>query len=65
MDIEKRVLTVAEVAKALRICRPLAYKKIREGQIPAIKVGDRYLIPPIAFDKMLSDCKAKTPSGAS
>ena len=60
MEGEKKVLTVDEVAKALGICRALAYRQVRAGIIPSVKVGDRYLIPRIAFERMLSECQVKT-----
>jgi len=60
---ERKVLTVDEVAKALGICRALAYRQVRAGIIPSVKVGDRYLIPRIAFERMLSECQAKAGPG--
>ncbi len=54
MAQEIEVLTVEEVAKALGICRALAYKQVRAGVIPSVKVGDRYLISKTAFKRWLS-----------
>jgi len=54
MEIEKKVLTVAEVADALGISINLAYRQVREGKIYSIKCGDRYLIPKKAFEELLS-----------
>jgi excisionase family DNA binding protein len=54
MDIERKVLTVAEVAKILGISTNLAYRLVRAGEIYAIKCGDRYVIPKQPFELMLS-----------
>ncbi len=54
MEGEKKVLTVDEVAKALGICRALAYRQVRAGIIPSVKVGDRYLVPVTQFEKFLA-----------
>ena len=54
MDIEKKVLTVEELAKELRISKNLAYRQVREGKIYSIKCGDRYLIPTRELEKLLS-----------
>ena len=54
METEKRVLTVEEVARELRISRNLAYRQVREGKIYSIKCGDRYLIPMKSLEKLLS-----------
>ena len=38
-------LSIAQVAKILRISRVAVYKKVKKGIIPAIKVGKIYAIP--------------------
>lgn len=38
-------LSIAQVAKILRISRVAVYKKVKKGTIPAIKVGKFYAIP--------------------
>ena len=54
MEAEKKVLTVEELAKELRISKNLAYRQVREGKIYSIKCGDRYLIPVRSLDELLS-----------
>lgn len=54
MEMEKKVLTVEELAKELRISKNLAYRQVREGKIYSIKCGDRYLIPKKALEQLLS-----------
>ena len=38
-------LSIAQVAKILRISRVAVYKKVKKGIIPAMKVGKFYVIP--------------------
>ena len=59
METEKKVLTVEELAKELRISKNLAYRQVREGRIYSIKCGDRYLIPVRSLDELLSGKKRK------
>jgi excisionase family DNA binding protein len=46
-------LTVEEVAARLRIGRNKAYDAVREKIIPSIRVGDRWLIPRAAFERLM------------
>jgi len=50
MEAEKKVLTVEELAKELRI----SYRQVREGKIYSVKCGDRYLIPRKSLEELLS-----------
>jgi len=54
MEAEKKVLTVEELAKELRISKNLAYRQVREGKIYSIKCGDRYLIPARSLEQLLN-----------
>lgn len=54
MEEEKKVLTVEELAKELRISKSLAYRQVREGKIYSIRCGDRYLVPVRSLDELLS-----------
>ena len=51
---EKKVLTVAEVAKQLRTSTRFVYRQIKSGAIPSVKLGDRYFVPIKQFEDMLS-----------
>ncbi len=51
---ECKVLKPTDVAKELGISLPLVYRQLRAGNIPSIKLGDRFLIPRDAFNKWLS-----------
>jgi excisionase family DNA binding protein len=54
VDSDKKVLTVSELAKELRISTNLAYRQVRSGKIFALKIGDRYLIPVKTLEQLLS-----------
>ena len=44
-QIERLTLTVDEAAVLLRISRCSAYEAVRRGEIPAVRMGRRVLIP--------------------
>jgi excisionase family DNA binding protein len=41
----RRLLTVAEVAEELRVTRGTAYRWIRTGSLPAIRIGGTVRVP--------------------
>jgi excisionase family DNA binding protein len=45
--------TTAEVAAKLRITPDGVAKRIKRGELPAVRVGRRWLIPRKTFDAML------------
>jgi excisionase family DNA binding protein len=51
--IERRTMTISEVAEALGVCPVTAYEAARRGELPTIRVGKRWLVPVAAFNKML------------
>ncbi len=59
MQERRRVLTVKQVSEELGVSRNLIYRQVKSGVIPAVKVGDRYLIPVVAFERWLLECKSK------
>lgn len=46
-------LTVEEVAVVLGISRGLAYELVRRGEIPALRLGRRVVVPVRALEAML------------
>lgn len=48
------VMVPAEVFDRLGIGKDVGYEMLKQGQIPSIKAGKRYLIPRAAFEKMLA-----------
>ncbi|MGA8030435.1 MAG: helix-turn-helix domain-containing protein [Bryobacteraceae bacterium] len=51
--------TVAEAAKKLGISRLSAYLAVQRGEIPAVHIGRRILVPKIAFEDLLADARPK------
>jgi excisionase family DNA binding protein len=49
------VLTIDETARILRISRGLAFAGARRGDIPAIRIGRRLLVPRAALMRLLRD----------
>jgi excisionase family DNA binding protein len=43
-------MTVQEAARELRIGENLAYEAVQRGEIPAIRIGRRWVIPTAAFE---------------
>ena len=49
-----RLMNTGEVAKYLRVSRSLIYRMAREGQIPALKVGRKWLFRKETIEQWLS-----------
>jgi excisionase family DNA binding protein len=54
----KEVISVEDAAKRLRIGRNQAYEAVRNGQLPAIRIGRRWIVPVAALDRILSGGEA-------
>jgi excisionase family DNA binding protein len=50
---EVRFVTVNEVAEALRVSRMTVYRLIKQGELPAVRVGSRYRVSAGAVDRYL------------
>lgn len=46
-------ISVDDAARALGIHRNSAYKAVKNGDIPSVRVGSRYVVPTAALRKML------------
>jgi excisionase family DNA binding protein len=58
---EKLTVNVPEVAKLLGISRATAYALANSGQLPAIRLGRRLLVPRALLEQLLSEAgKPKT-----
>jgi excisionase family DNA binding protein len=51
---ERRVVTLDEAAKMLRISRGSAYEAAKRREIPTIRIGRRLLVPAAALDRLLA-----------
>jgi excisionase family DNA binding protein len=52
--MNKKTYRVEEAAAVLDVGKRAVYAGIRRGQIPAIRMGRRFLIPQSSLDSMLS-----------
>jgi excisionase family DNA binding protein len=52
-DLQPQTYQISEAAKLLGIGRNHAYEAAKRGEIPAIKIGRRVLVPRAALDRML------------
>lgn len=52
---EVKLLTVAEVAKIMRLSKMTVYRMVNSGALPALKVGRSVRIPQSAVDDYLRD----------
>jgi len=54
-DSERLTITVEEAAKRLGISRGLAYTLARRGEIPAVRLGRRLVVPAGAIERILRE----------
>jgi len=58
MSQDVRTLSVVEVAQALGVGRNSVYEAIKEGRLPALRVGTkrpRLRVPRLAIERLLAD----------
>jgi excisionase family DNA binding protein len=60
-ELETRVLTVPEAAKLLRIGVRTYYSAAARGEVPAVRVGRRLVVPGAALARLLSGSPGKSP----
>ncbi len=53
-------ISVERAGRLLGISRGLAYDLVRRGEIPAIRLGRRLVVPAVAIDEILHDRPART-----
>lgn len=51
MDADDRLLTVREVADAMRVSQMTVYRLIKSGELPAIRVGRNFRIRESELDR--------------
>lgn len=59
-----RLLTVAEVAEALRVSRMTVYRLVHSGELPAVRVGRSYRVPEGAASAFLAAARTAPPAVA-
>jgi excisionase family DNA binding protein len=57
---DKDFLTIAEVAKILGISRIAVFKKVKNNQIKAIKIGKAYAIPKKSLSFILGETLSRS-----
>ena len=57
MANESLVVSVVEAGKMLGLSRTSAYLAIKTGDIPALRIGKRFLVPKAAIAQMLAQVK--------
>ena len=57
--MERRIYTIEEAIQMLGLSRATVYKLVKEGKIPALRIGRRLVIPKAAFEKMLDGATIK------
>ena len=60
---EPVLLTPEVVGRLLRISRSLAYKLVRTGELPRIRIGKRWYVPRRALEILLDEAVAKVQKG--
>jgi len=65
VDDSRPTLTVEETAKLLGISRGLAFQAVRRGDIPAIRIGRRILVPLAQLQALLNGDGAYAPAAPS
>ncbi len=61
--MDRQTLTVEEAAVVLGIGRNTAYQAVRQGTLPVVRIGKRYLVPRVALRAMLSGASAGAGAG--
>jgi len=59
--VDRLTLTVEEAAASLGISRASAYEAVRRGEIPAIRIGRRILVPRAALERFLASALEEDP----
>ena len=57
--------TITQALAILNVSRPTLYRHIKNGKIPAVRLGGRVLIPADFFDELLSRAVEKAPQTAA
>jgi excisionase family DNA binding protein len=57
------LVTVAEVAAAMRVSNMTVYRLIRSGELPALRVGKNYRLRESDVERFLTDRSVRTGEG--
>lgn len=59
--VERVTITVEEAAAMLGISRTSGYEYVRTGELPAIRIGRRLLVPVRAINELLDTASGAAP----
>ena len=62
MELERLTYTVEEAGRILGISRGLAYALVKAGDIPAVQLGRRLVVPRPALQALLEDARLGAPA---
>jgi excisionase family DNA binding protein len=62
VDTPRETLTVPEAARALGISRNSAYEAVRRGELGAVRLGRRLVVPRAALSRLLENPTRQTPA---
>lgn len=51
--INKKYITIPELAKILGLSRVAVFKRVKKGEIPAVRIGRNYAIPHRYVDRII------------
>ncbi|TCK25247.1 AlpA family transcriptional regulator [Pseudonocardia endophytica] len=54
---EAPFLTVAEVAERMRVSRMTVYRLVHSGELPAVRFGRSFRVPPEAVDELIESAR--------
>lgn len=54
-DTERLTMTVEKAARRLGIGRDAAYRAVRSGELPSIRMGRKILVPRVALARLLGE----------
>jgi excisionase family DNA binding protein len=56
-DLATRVLTIPEAAALLRVSARTLYGAVGRGEVPAVRIGRRLVVPGAALQRLLEGAK--------
>lgn len=57
MTVERQAYTPDEVARILRISLATVYRRLEDGELPSIRIGDLYRIPIEEFHRRFPELR--------
>ena len=59
MEVERKTISVEDAGKMLGVSRPTAYKLVKAGRLPVLRLGPhKFVVPILALEKYLANAGA-------